>query len=180
MDRYHVTHVCPYESLLDACARSTTVRLEDLTPTRWLFVFSSWQDLPVLLAPGTLLLSMSRHNRRRTRPSHRNHTALSQTATFDLPDTEPPANSSDSSQVFSTRRKPQRSDISARHWHNRYAAWQTRERRQREEQEKLLAEQRRIFGGEPEERDEDGLCSNMMEYFIGLDFIMEPEGQNER
>lgn len=58
-------------------------------------------------------------------------------------------------------------------------AWQTRERRQREEQEKLLAEKQRIFGGEPEEGDEDGLCSNMMVYFVGLDFIMEAGGQTE-
>ena len=51
-------------------------------------------------------------------------------------------------------------------------AWQHRERRQREEREKLAAEQRRIFGGEKDEEDSHGLCSNMLQYFVGLDFIM--------
>ena len=69
-----------------------------------------------------------------------------------------------------------RNDLSARHWHNRYVLWRARERKQREEAEKLLAERKRIFGGENEEEDNDGLCSNMMEYFVGLDFIMESDG----
>jgi len=64
--------------------------------------------------------------------------------------------------------------IAARHWHNRYLAWQTRERRQREERAALEAEKKRIFGesaaGEGEGED-DGLCERMMEYFWGLDFI---------
>ena len=51
-------------------------------------------------------------------------------------------------------------------------AWQARERRQRGEREKLLAAQRRIFGGETGEEDEHGLCSAMMDYFVGLEFIM--------
>ncbi|KAL8761908.1 MAG: hypothetical protein Q9184_002012 [Pyrenodesmia sp. 2 TL-2023] len=96
------------------------------------------------------------------------------------PATEFAAIASEPSQVSSLQGKAKRSDLFTRHWHNRYVAWQIRERRQREEQEKLSAEQQRIFGGEPEERDEDGLCCNMMEYFVGLDFIMEAEGQNER
>lgn len=55
-------------------------------------------------------------------------------------------------------------------------AWQARARRQSEERERLLAEQRRIFGGESEEDDEDGLCWNMMDYFVKLDFITETDG----
>ena len=66
-----------------------------------------------------------------------------------------------------------RNGASARHWHNRYMAWQARDRRQREEKASLEEEKRRIFGdvedsgsGEDEE-----LCKRMMEYFAGLDFI---------
>ncbi|KAL8953101.1 MAG: hypothetical protein Q9222_001039 [Ikaeria aurantiellina] len=77
--------------------------------------------------------------------------------------------------TLSTPASIRRNDLTARHWHNRYIAWQARDRRQREEREKLLAEQRRIFGGENEDGDEDGLCSSMMEYFAGLDFIMETD-----
>lgn len=62
-------------------------------------------------------------------------------------------------------------DISARHWHNRYMAWQNREKRQREERKKLMEERKRIFGGESDENDEDDICSKMMEYFNGLDYI---------
>ncbi|KAL8838986.1 MAG: hypothetical protein Q9170_001916 [Blastenia crenularia] len=54
-----------------------------------------------------------------------------------------------------------------------------RERRQREERDRLLAEQRRIFGGEAGEDDEHGLCSNMLDYFAGLDFITEADGRDE-
>lgn len=43
-----------------------------------------------------------------------------------------------------------------------------------------MVEQKRIFGGEIDEEDTDGLCSNMMGYFVGLDFIMESEGQEYR
>ena len=80
-----------------------------------------------------------------------------------------PSNNMPSAQ-FHTRRN----DLSARHWHNRYLAWQVRERRQLEEREKLEADQRRIFGGESGEDDEDGLCHKMLEYFGSLDFIDDP------
>ena len=65
-----------------------------------------------------------------------------------------------------------RNALSARHWHNRYMAWQVRERRQREEAEKLEKEKRRIFGEASDGGEEDErLCVKMMEYFGGLDFI---------
>ncbi|KAL8693426.1 MAG: hypothetical protein Q9218_001736 [Villophora microphyllina] len=92
---------------------------------------------------------------------------------LDYPDTK------QSSIISPARGCLKRNDLSARHWHNRYMAWQTRERRQREERDRLLAEQRRIFGGESGEDDEDGLCSNMMEYFTGLDFIMEVDARDD-
>lgn len=125
--------------------------------------------------------TMSRHNRRRTRASHRNAAdASSPSATFDLPDLGLKGTRSNAKAVSfmgPSRGSTKRNELSARHWHNRYLAWQTRERRQREEREKLLAEQTRIFGGEQGEDDADGLCSNMLEYFVGLDFIMEPDGR---
>ncbi|KAL8991531.1 MAG: hypothetical protein Q9177_000068 [Variospora cf. flavescens] len=112
---------------------------------------------------------MSRHNRRRTRASHRKQPAFTQFTTsgfrklgavtvhlepIQLPFCGP------------KRANPHRTELSAQHWHSRYIAWQRHDRRQREEPERLLAEQRRIFGGEveegDEEGDEDGLCSNMM------------------
>ena len=73
--------------------------------------------------------------------------------------------------AFTNQNNSRKNDLSARHWHNRYLAWQVRERRQAEERQKLEAEQRRIFGGESGERDEDGLCKSMMEFFGTLDFI---------
>ncbi|MCJ1444358.1 MAG: hypothetical protein MMC23_004860 [Stictis urceolatum] len=64
-----------------------------------------------------------------------------------------------------------RNNISARHWHNRYMAWQTRERRQREESACLEAEKKRIFGEDDGSGEDEGLCVKMLEYFDGLDFI---------
>lgn len=69
-----------------------------------------------------------------------------------------------------------RTGLSARHWHNRYMAWQARERRQREEQANLEAEKRRIFGTPDNGHstfsgEDDELCTKMLEYFGGLDFI---------
>ena len=29
----------------------------------------------------------------------------------------------------------------------------------------------RIFGGDENEKDDDGLCTKMMDYFTGLDYI---------
>ena len=106
---------------------------------------------------------MSRHNRRRTRKN-----LNSQTDSFDLPSI--PEASEPKSLAFHLR--PRRTDISARHWHNRYLAWQARERKQKDERERLRQEQRRIFGGDSQDgEDEDALCSNMMEYFGGLDYL---------
>ncbi|CAL8574292.1 hypothetical protein XPA_000257 [Xanthoria parietina] len=109
---------------------------------------------------------MSRHNRRRTRASHRWSSPLPPFPTFELPDLGPVALPSDSQHKIAIglpRGNPTRNDLIARHWHNRYIAWL-----------------KRIFGGEIDEEDTDGLCSNMMGYFVGLDFIMESEGQEYR
>lgn len=125
---------------------------------------------------------MSRHNRRRTRTSHRNsHLPIHYAdlgvsaveATMDQPDSKQPSISGP------IRRRSTRDDLSAQHWHNRYMAWQIRQPQQQEERDTLVAEQRRIFGGENGEDDEDGLCSSMMEYFSGLDFIMEANARKE-
>lgn len=67
------------------------------------------------------------------------------------------------------------SDISARHWNNRFLAWQARERCQKEERERLRQDQRRIFGGDSQDSGEDGdrLCSSMLAFFDGLDYLKE-------
>jgi len=115
---------------------------------------------------------MSRHNRRRTRGSHKTSGMPVQQRTFDFP---PDLGAAFPDPLLLAPPGPavsRRGGVSARHWHNRYMAWQVRERRQREEREKLEAEKRRIFGGEVEGgEDEEGLCLKMMEYFGGLDFI---------
>ncbi|KAL8872565.1 MAG: hypothetical protein Q9174_001823 [Haloplaca sp. 1 TL-2023] len=103
---------------------------------------------------------MSRHNRRRGRANHRNSPPSSQLARFELPSATVSADFSESKPLSPTgivRARPKKNDLSARHWHNRYMAWQTRERRQKEERDSLMAEQRRIFGGESGEDDEEGL-----------------------
>lgn len=116
---------------------------------------------------------MSRHNRRRTRGGHKlsdislRQSYLNFSSTSITPIKSP--NCAPSVQLLSRR-----NDLSTRHWHNRYLAWQVRERRQLEEREKLEVEQRRIFGGENGEGDEDGLCYKMLEYFGSLDFINDP------
>ena len=115
---------------------------------------------------------MSRHNRRRTRGSHKIADLPVHQCAFDFSSelgTEP------QDPLLLAPPRPavnRRGSVSARHWHNRYMAWQVRERRQREEHEKIELEKRRIFGGEIEgDKDEEGLCLKMMEYFGGLDFI---------
>lgn len=47
-----------------------------------------------------------------------------------------------------------------------------REKRQKEEKEKLEADQRWIFGGDSQDGDDaEFLCSHMMDYFAGLDYL---------
>ncbi|MCJ1482906.1 hypothetical protein MMC06_003072 [Schaereria dolodes] len=132
---------------------------------------------------------MSRHNRRRTR-GHTPKSALSFSSSSELsfpnssssctPYTYISSNALNSnnngnsitSALQRGHQARQRTDLTVRHWHNRYLAWQSRERGQREERAKLEAERRRIFGGEEgDEEDDEGLCGAMMEYFGGLDFI---------
>jgi hypothetical protein len=50
-------------------------------------------------------------------------------------------------------------------------AWQARDRKQREEIEKLEAEKIRLFGHASGDGGDEVLCLKMMEYFGGLDFI---------
>ncbi|KAK2747706.1 hypothetical protein FQN55_004876 [Onygenales sp. PD_40] len=118
-----------------------------------------------------------KHNRRRTRPRSRNrlnrssgqNTSLGyldwgsqsyiDTTSLKQPPSVPPLYISQGSQPSPL----------AQQWHNRYTAWQNRERRQIQEAAKLEAEQFRLFGGEP--GDDVGLCYRMLEYFGGLDYI---------
>ena len=115
---------------------------------------------------------MSRHNRRRVRGNHRadqinfsKNDGLSLLSLSPEPSQEP---------RLPAIRRPCRNDLTIRHWHNRYIAWQGRDRKQREEQERLRAEQRRVFGGDSQDGDDaDGLCVKMMEYFVGLEYLEE-------
>ena len=108
---------------------------------------------------------MSRHNRRRTRggpkacPSYRHDT-------FELPSSARP-----SASKIPDPRNPRRDDVFAKVWHDRYQAWQTREKRGRVEWERLKEERKRIFGGDGSDGEDDGLCLRMMDYFVRLDYL---------
>lgn len=114
---------------------------------------------------------MSRHNRRRTRSGHRASHPTYQFDSFEMSSlcADPPDSK------LTIPRHPRRNDLSAKHWHNRYLAWQARERKQRDECERLREEQKRIFGGDSQDGDDDddddGLCTLMMDYFVGLDYL---------
>lgn len=111
---------------------------------------------------------MSRHNRRRTRASHKAFHPGFQSNSFELPfsSTGSPAPKT------SNPRHLRSNDLSAKHWHNRYLAWQVRERKQNEERERLKEEQNRIFGGDSQDgEDEDGLCNKMMDFFVAMDYL---------
>ena len=126
---------------------------------------------------------MSRHNRRRNRGGHKHHGIPLPLHTFDspsgpftfdnpsTPSTHTSSSPSTPSYIPPSHPPGRRTSLSLRHWHNRYMAWQVRERRQKDEREKLEAEKRRIFGGNEDEGEDDGLCVKMLEYFGGLDFI---------
>ena len=117
-------------------------------------------------------INMSRHHRRRTRGSQRvstilfRHDGLTSPTNHQLAESASPGFSSPLTRTISRR-----NDVTARHWFNRYVVWQNRDRKQCEERDKLLLEQRRIFGGESDEGDEDGLCSRMLEFYGGLDYL---------
>jgi len=72
-------------------------------------------------------------------------------------------------QTPSIFRSPSNTTLAPKQWHNRYAAWQTRELAQRKEAVKIEAEQIKLFGGEP--GDDIGLCYKMMEVFEGMNWI---------
>lgn len=108
---------------------------------------------------------MSRHNRRRTRAGHSAPVSCQYDA-FELPSSPVPSDTK-----LSPARRPRRNDLSAKNWHNRYLAWQVRERKQKEECERLREERKRIFGGDGHDGEDDGLCSSMMEYFQTLDYL---------
>jgi len=128
-------------------------------------------NLPVLTCSSCSIFtpyatSMSRHNRRRTRDKA-SHPNL-QIDGFGLPslsaDTPNPK--------LSIQRHLRRNDPFARHWHNRFLAWQARERKQKEEWARFEEAQKRIFGGDSQDGDDDdGLCTQMMNYFVGLDYL---------
>lgn len=114
---------------------------------------------------------MSRHNRRRHRGGHNSSMIPGQRPEIEVLNTVSNISLTCAEAPINLRSLSKRDGLSARHWHNRYIAWQAREKRQQEERRKLEAERMRIFGGNENERDDDGLCTKMMDYFTGLDYI---------
>lgn len=121
-----------------------------------------------------------RHNRRRTRrPRSRNRNSV------DVVPPLPPTSFPDTNYLpaaddgISPTSSPSLSPVSAFRecilepsaptWHNRFIAWQDREREQQQEADMIEAEQCRLFGGEP--GDDVSLCYRMLEYFGQLDYI---------
>ncbi len=108
---------------------------------------------------------MSRHNRRRTRSGPKIFTSSQCDAC------EPPSCTVPLESKPPNTRHPRRGDLSAKTWHNRYHVWQARERKQKEECERLEEDRKRIFGGDGNDDEDDGLCSRMMDYFVRLDYL---------
>ena len=113
---------------------------------------------------------MSRHNRRRVRlPRY-----ISQQESLETRSciSHPYPDEASDKLLTARRSTPRRNDLTARHWHNRILAWQFREKRQRGEKHRLEAEKQRLFGGDSHDGvDADFLCGQMMEYFVGLDYL---------
>ncbi len=59
--------------------------------------------------------------------------------------------------------------VASRHWYNRYTTWQSRDKAQKLEADKIEADQIKLFGGHP--GDDVGLCFKMMEVFEGMDWV---------
>ncbi len=113
---------------------------------------------------------MSRHNRRRVRLPK--YIAQQEALRNNSVELLSPSNVHPDKPSMARRPIPRKNDLTVRHWHNRFSAWQVREKRQKEEKEKLEADQRRIFGGESQDGDDaEFLCSHMMDYFAGLDYL---------
>lgn len=110
---------------------------------------------------------MSRHNRR----IHRSQKAARPRENFEIPTHLP--NDAIRPRAPTLHACVRSGDITAKHWHNRYIAWQNRERRQREERQRLIEDRYRIFGGENDgiDEDEDDLCLKMLDYFNRLDYM---------
>ena len=104
---------------------------------------------------------MSRHNRRRTRGGSK--LAFCEDTRDDTEVRSLPADKA----AMTPYTRP--TELTAKHWHNRYVAWQVRDEQGRDERARVEAEQQRICGGEV--GDDVGLCYQMMEYFSSLDYI---------
>ncbi|KAL4934383.1 uncharacterized protein BDV17DRAFT_6273 [Aspergillus undulatus] len=106
-----------------------------------------------------------RHNRRRTRPRSRNNSAsiVPPTATICFPVNSCAASYPFSFDCLGNRPAPSR--------HYRALAWQDREHLLESKAAIMETEQYRLFGGEP--GDDVGLCYRMLEYFGGLDYILQ-------
>ena len=109
-------------------------------------------------------VTMSRHNRRRTRGGHKVLTSCQHEA-FERP-------LGPSSADHSESKDPDAKDVQ-QYWHHRYQARQPRESKPRKAWGRLQEERNRIFGGDSNDGEDDGLCSEMMDYFVRLDYLSE-------
>ena len=106
---------------------------------------------------------MSRHNRRRTRGGYKAYPS-NQCNIFEL-------RSSNAPWLTPDARHPRRDDLTANCCNNRHHTWPIRGKKQKEESERLQEEMKRIFGGDGDDGDDDGLCWRMMDYFVRLDYL---------
>ena len=110
---------------------------------------------------------MGRHNRRRTRGSPKTSSIRQDSLEFAVFPNGP------QSYRAPTQRSPGQNDVSTRPWYNRHLAGQARENKQLQEQERLNKERRRLFGGDSDDAEDDGLCFRMMDYFAQLEYLKE-------
>ena len=108
---------------------------------------------------------MSRHNRRRTRVGAKACDS-SQHATFPLPLSVKPSASKDPN-----ARHARRGDVFATRRHVPYHLWQAKEKKEKIEWERAKEEWKRIFGGDGDDGEDDGLCWRMMDFFVRLDYL---------
>lgn len=110
-----------------------------------------------------------KHNRRRHRARPRQTRTDDFDALSDFPFSSTPSEGSSQRSLKPPNQTIVSSSINAKHWHNRYLAWQKREIAQRQEAAQIEAEQLKLFGGEP--GDDTGLCHRMLEAFEGMEWV---------
>ena len=176
--KFHLRQNAATQKPYSACCRSTpslfgdscmTVRsiasnINGRLPAEHRILFSLLQRFHSLILRLAFCHSffMSKHNRRRTR---RGHKASMQRDGFELHSLEELFGPGLSSCQLPFQRKD---NLSTCYWNTGYL--QVRERKQRAEKENLTQERRRVFGDCSDPTDDD-LCTAMLNYFQGLEYL---------